>query len=134
MATDSCAVLLSGNKSQIEMANYKRDRRNEEIRRVIAEILKDIKDPRIPSMPSVNSCDVTGDLEEARVYVSFLTDYDEKEVKQGLKASAGYVRKQLAERLNMRNSPKIYFILDHSVETGARINEILKGLSNKDSE
>ncbi|MBQ2882070.1 MAG: 30S ribosome-binding factor RbfA [Clostridia bacterium] len=116
------------------MANYKRDRRNEEIRREIAEILKDIKDPRIPPMPSVNSCDVTGDLEEARVYVSFFTKYDEKEVKQGLKASAGYVRKQLAERLNMRNSPKIYFILDHSVETGARINEILKGLNNKDSE
>ena len=116
------------------MVNYKRDRRNEEIRRVIAEILKDIKDPRIPALPSVNSCDVTGDLEEARVYISFLTDYDEKEVKQGLKASAGYVRKQLAERLNMRNSPKIYFILDHSVENGARINEILKGLSNKDSE
>lgn len=116
------------------MPNFKRNRRNEEIKREIASILNDIKDPRIPSMPSVVSCDVTGDLEEAKVYVSFFTEYDEKEASKGLKNASGYVRKQLAERLNLRNSPKIYFIIDRSVEKGARINEILKGLNTEKSE
>ena len=111
------------------MANYKRDRINEEVRREVSEILSTVKDPRIPPMPSVVSANVTGDLEEARIYVSFFTEYDEKEVKQGLKAASGYVRKKLAERLNLRAVPKIIFILDHSIENGARINNILKGLN-----
>ena len=114
------------------MANYKRDRMNEEVKREISDILSTVKDPRIPPMPSVVAAKVTGDLEEARIYISFLSDYDEKEVKQGLKAASGYVRKKLAERLNLRAVPKIVFILDHSIETGAMINNILKGL-NKDN-
>lgn len=115
------------------MASYKRDRINEEVRREIAGILKDIKDPRIPPMPTVVSCDVSGDLEEAKVYVSFLSEYDEREAKQGLKASAGYIRKQLSEKMLMRTVPKIRFILDHSVETGARINQILKDINENEN-
>ena len=82
------------------MANYKRDRINEGIKREVSDILSTVKDPRIPPMPSVVAADVTGDLEEARIYISFFSEYDEKEVKQGLKAASGYVRKKLAERLN----------------------------------
>lgn len=113
------------------MANFKRDRINEEVRREVSEILSTVKDPRIPPMPSVVAANVTGDLEEARIYVSFFTDYDEKEVKQGLKAASGFVRKKLGERLKLRAVPKIIFILDHSIETGARINDILRGLNSE---
>lgn len=112
---------------------YKRDRINEEVRREIAEILRSVKDPRIPPMPTVVSADVTGDLEEARIYISFFQDYDEKEVKAGLKASAGYIRKQLGERLRLRATPQIVFILDHSAENGARIDRILKQIAEADS-
>ncbi|MBO5036381.1 MAG: 30S ribosome-binding factor RbfA [Clostridia bacterium] len=113
------------------MANFKRDRINEEVRREVSEILSTVKDPRIPPMPSVVAANVTGDLEEARIYVSFFTEYDEKEVKQGLKAASGFVRKKLGERLKLRAVPKIIFILDHSIETGARINDILRGLNSE---
>ena len=113
------------------MANFKRDRINEEVRREVSEILSTVKDPRIPPMPSVVAANVTGDLEEARIYVSFFTEYDEKEVKQGLKAASGFVRKKLGERLKLRAVPKIIFILDHSIETGARINDILRGSNSE---
>ena len=113
------------------MANFKRDRINDEVRREVSEILSTVKDPRIPPMPSVVAANVTGDLEEARIYVSFFTEYDEKEVKQGLKAASGFVRKKLGERLKLRAVPKIIFILDHSIETGARINDILRGLNSE---
>ena len=113
------------------MAKFKRDRINEEVRREVSEILSTVKDPRIPPMPSVVAANVTGDLEEARIYVSFFTEYDEKEVKQGLKAASGFVRKKLGERLKLRAVPKIIFILDHSIETGARINDILRGLNSE---
>ncbi len=117
---------------------YKRDRINEEVRREVAEILKTVKDPRIPSMPTVVSADVTGDLDEAKIYISFFQKSDEKEIKAGLKASSGYVRKQLGERLRLRAVPKITFIIDHSAETGARIDRILKQISadqeNKDEQ
>lgn len=117
------------------MANYKRDRINEGIKREVADILSTVKDPRIPPIPSIVAADVTGDLEEARIYISFFSEYDEKEVKQGLKAASGYVRKKLAERLNLRAVPKIIFILDHSIENGAKINNILKGLNiDKDAD
>ena len=113
------------------MANYKRDRINEEVKREISDILMSVKDPRIPPMPSVVAADVTGDLEEAKIYISFLGDYDAKEVKQGLKAASGFVRKKLGERLKLRNVPKIVFILDNSMQTGARISDILKNLDIK---
>ncbi len=117
------------------MANFKRDRINEEVRREVSQILSTVKDPRIPPMPSVVAADVTGDLEEARIYVSFFGEYDEKEVKQGLKAASGFVRKKLGERLKLRAVPKVIFILDHSIETGSRINNILRGLnSEKDAD
>lgn len=115
------------------MANFKRDRINEEVRREVSEILSTVKDPRIPPMPSVVAANVTGDLEEARIYVSFFGEYDEKEVKQVLKAASGFVRKKLGERLKLRAVPKIIFILDHSIETGARINDILRGLNSENN-
>jgi len=111
------------------MANYKRNRINEEVRRELSVILPQVKDPRIPPMPSIVAVDVTGDLEEAKVYVSFLGQYDEKEVMKGLKAASGFVRKKLSETLALRSVPKINFVIDHSIETGARINDILRGLN-----
>ena len=116
------------------MPNYKRDRINEEVKRELSLILPQVKDPRIPPMPSIVAVDVTGDLEEAKVYVSFLGEYDETEVRRGLKAASGFVRKKLSETLRLRAVPKIIFIIDHSIETGARINDILKGLKVSDNE
>lgn len=111
-------------------SNFKKNRVSEEVKRQIAEILPTVKDPRIPPLTSVVAADVTGDLEEAKIYISILGEYDEREVKQGLKAASGYIRSQLALKLGLRKTPKLIFILDHSIETGARIDSILKSLES----
>ena len=111
-------------------SNFKQNRVNEEIKRVTASILSEVKDPRIPPMPTVVSVEVSGDLKYAKIYLSFLGNYDESEVKKGLKACTGYVRRRIGESVRMRNTPEPIFILDRSLEQGIRINEILKNLEN----
>lgn len=111
-------------------SNFKQNRVNEEIKRAVASILSEVKDPRIPPMPTVVSVDVSGDLKYAKIYLSFLGNYDEAEVRKGLKACTGYVRRRIGETVRMRSTPEPIFILDHSLEQGIRINEILKKLDN----
>ena len=112
--------------------NYKSGRINEEVRKELSNILKDIKDPRIPEFPSVVKVDVSGDLKFAKIFISFLNEYDEKQVKNGLKAASGYIRKRLGDSLQMRAVPELTFQLDHSIEQGAKINRILKDIIPND--
>ncbi|MBQ2272640.1 MAG: 30S ribosome-binding factor RbfA [Clostridia bacterium] len=111
-------------------SNYKQNRVNEEIKRAVASILSEVKDPRIPPMPTVVAVDVSGDLKYAKIYLSFLGEYNETEVRRGLKAATGYVRRRIGETVRMRSVPEPIFILDRSLEQGIRINEILKNLEN----
>ena len=69
-------------------------------------------------------------MKYAKIYLSFLGNYDEAEVRKGLKACTGYVRRRIGETVRMRSTPEPVFILDHSLEQGIRINEILKKLDN----
>ncbi len=119
------------------MANgYKQGRINEEVKRELALIIRDVKDPRIPPMTSVVHAQVSPDLKYAKAFVSILGDYDEKEVRKGLKACKGYMRSQLGQRLSLRNVPELTFEFDKSVEMGARIDKILREIekSGEDGE
>ena len=111
-------------------SNFKMNRVNEEIKRAVASILSEVKDPRIPPMPTVVSVEVAGDLSCARIYLSFLGNYNEAEVRKGLKACTGYVRRRIGETVRMRSTPEPIFILDRSLEHGMRISEILKNLED----
>ena len=108
------------------MATNRINRINEEVRRELADILRDLKDPRIPLMTSVVSVSVTPDLRYATVYVSVFGNEEVKaEALKGLKSSAGFVRRELGHRLNLRYTPEIIYKNDDSIEHGARINELL---------
>ena len=110
------------------MATNRINRINEEVRREISDILRELKDPRIPMMTSVISVSVTQDLRYATVYVSiFGNDEVKKNALAALKNSAGFVRRELGHRLNLRYTPEIIYKADDSIEHGARINELLKG-------
>ena len=100
------------------------------MKRAVAQILTEVKDPRIPPMPTVVSVDVSGDLQRAKIYLSFLQQYDEKEVRRGLNAASGYIRRRIGETVHLRNTPEPVFILDRSIENGIRISEILKQLES----
>ena len=110
-------------------SNYKSDRVNEEVRRELSEIIKEVKDPRIPAMPTIVRVKVAGDLSHATVFISFLEQYDEREVKKGLAAASGFMRKRLGEKLIMRAVPALTFVLDNSIEHGDKINKILKEIN-----
>lgn len=110
------------------MATNRINRINEEVRRELSDILRELKDPRIPMMTSVVSVSVTQDLRYATVYVSvFGSDEVKKNALSALKNSAGFVRRELGHRLNLRYTPEIIYKADDSIEHGARINELLKG-------
>ena len=101
------------------------------MRREIAEIIGSrLRDPRLSHWVSVTDVEVTGDLSLARVYVSILPTGEERERSlRALERAAGYVRHELAPRLGLREVPEIRFLLDPSIEQGARVEELLRKLN-----
>lgn len=101
---------------------------NEEIARELMYILKDVKDPRVSkAFISVTRTETTADLKYCKVYYSTM-NADEKEVKNGLKSALGFIRHELSERLDLRNTPELVFIRDGGMEHGAKIAQILKDI------
>jgi ribosome-binding factor A len=116
------------------MANYRRGRINDEMQKELAMVLREVKDPRVKdAFISVTAVDVTPDLKFAKVYYSAMMG-DKKEVAKGLKSSAGYIRRQLAQRLNLRMTPELSFYEDHSIEHGAHISKILNSIEISEEE
>ena len=111
------------------MANYRRGRINDEVQKELASILRDVKDPRVSgAFVSVTAVDVTPDLKFAKIYYSSLMG-DKKELAKGLKAATGYIRSQIAQRLNLRITPELTFVLDDSVAHGAHISKLLNSIT-----
>lgn len=107
------------------MAKYRRGRINEETAKELSNILREVKDPRVSeAFISVTAADVATDMKTARVYFSVMSG-DKKGVQKGLKSAHGYIRKRLAETLNLRQTPELTFIPDDSIEYGAHINALL---------
>ena len=98
------------------------------MKREIADILaNELRDPRLGAMVSVTDVEVTPDLSFARVYVSVLTnDPAHDHTLDGLARAAGYVRRALAPRLGLREVPELRFLMDESLEKGARVDELLR--------
>ena len=100
---------------------------DEELKKEISNIITyDLKDPNITGLISVTKVKASGDLKYAKVYVSMLNAKDNKQVLAALKKSAGFVRTEIAKRINLRTTPEIIFIFDDSIEYGSRIDTILK--------
>lgn len=111
------------------MAKERINKINEEVHRSLAEIVRELKDSRIPLMTSIVAVSVTNDLSYAKVYVSVMGDDEtKKRALQGLKSAAGFVRRELGRRIDIRHTPEILFELDHSIEHGAHINKIISEL------
>lgn len=110
------------------MANYRRGRINDEMKKELALVLREVKDPRLSdAFISITSVEVTGDLKFAKVYYSAMMG-DKKEVAKGLRSSAGYIRREIARRLNLRMTPEFTFFEDHSIEHGAKISKLLNNI------
>jgi ribosome-binding factor A len=104
----------------------------ETIKREMAEILtRKMRDPRLGGMISVTEVEVTPDLSMARIFVSVLSEGAERDqVMQALARSEGFVRHELAPRLGLREMPTVRFVLDTSIERGARVEELLRRIAD----
>ena len=100
---------------------------NDEIQKETAEIIRgELKDPRIGRLVSVVRVETTRDLKFCKIYVSVLGNEEEQESAfEGIKSASGYIRSQLAKRLNLRTTPELIFILDDSIEYGIRMSRLI---------
>ncbi|MGN0241672.1 MAG: 30S ribosome-binding factor RbfA [Candidatus Weimeria sp.] len=114
----------------------KNNRINEDVARVISVILReDVKDPRISPIVSVTEAIVAPDLKTAKIFISVLgSDEDGERTMEGIRSSAGYIRHQLAERLNLRNTPVLDFILDKSIAYGVDMSHKIDEVMEHDEE
>lgn len=115
------------------MANYRDRRVAQEILKEVNDILrKKVRDPRVQDV-NITDVKVTGDLQQATIYYSVLSDKESKieDAKQGLEKAAGLIRKELGQRLSIYKTPEIEFVLDESVAYGRHIDDLLRNL-NKD--
>ncbi len=108
------------------MAQNRINKINDQLMREISTIIRELKDSRIPLMTSVISVSATNDLRYAKVRISVMGDQKvQKDAMDGLKSAAGFIRREVGNRMKIRYSPEIIFELDHSIEYGAKINKIL---------
>ena len=109
--------------------NNRMGRIDEEYRKELSQIIGfELKNSSITGMISVTKVKVTPDLKYAKVSVSLLNSKNKKETLAGLKKSAGFLRSELAKRINLRNTPELVFELDESLEYGARIDKLLNDI------
>jgi len=120
--------------------SIKNTRINGEVQKELSSIIQNgIKDPRIAPLTSVVSVEVAPDLKTCKAYISVLgSEKAAADTLAGLKSAEGYIRRQLAHTVNLRNTPEIHFILDQSIEYGVTmtklIDDVVKAEQRDDNE
>ncbi|NCB29266.1 MAG: 30S ribosome-binding factor RbfA [Clostridia bacterium] len=109
------------------------DRISEEVMKALAEAIRTLKDPRVSGgLVSVTHCEVTGDLRYAKVFISVLGSQDDaKDVMRGLRSASGFLRREVARKVQLRYAPELQFHLDESITHGAHITELLHKLGEE---
>ena len=116
--------------------SIKNTRINGEVQRELANIIRGgIKDPRISPLTSVVAVEVAPDLKTCKAYISVLGDSEaQKATLEGLKSAEGYIRRELAHTVNLRNTPEIRFIIDQSIEYGVSMSKLIDDVNRADDE
>lgn len=116
--------------------SVKNTRINGEVLKELSNIIRsEIKDPRINPMTSVVAVEVAPDLKTCKAYISVLGDEkSQQDTIAGLKSAEGYIRRELARTVNLRNTPEIKFILDQSIEYGINMSKLIDEVTKKDDE
>ena len=116
--------------------SMKNTRINGEVQKELAEIIRgEIKDPRISPLTSVISVEVAPDLKTCKAWISvYGDDHVAEDTLAGLRSAEGYIRRELARRINLRNTPEITFILDQSIEYGVNMSKLIDEVTQYDNE
>ena len=111
------------------MASNRIGRINEEIQKELANLIRNLKDPRVQdTMISITHVETTPDLRWAKVYVSFLQEEKAADALKGLKSAGGYLRRELGSALNLRYTPELNWALDDSITYGAKMLKLINSL------
>lgn len=115
--------------------NKRIQRINEDVKREISAILREVKDPRVKDcFLSVVRVEVTNDLSYCNVLVSTMEGMEKtKSAVEGLKSAAGYVRRELGNRLKLRHTPQMVFKATDAIEYGSNISKLLNDATKRDS-
>jgi len=114
--------------------NNRMVRINDEIQKEAAQIIRgELQDPRIGSVVSVTRVETTQDLKYCKIYVSALGSTEERQTAlDAVRDAGGYIRRLIAERINLRQTPQLTFVADDSIERGMRISKLIDE-ANKDN-
>ncbi|GHV00189.1 ribosome-binding factor A [Clostridia bacterium] len=115
------------------MGNYRIQRVNAEFQRQLTEILREVKDPRLTDMVTVTAVNVDADLRTGKAFLSIYSATREQKMEniEAIRASAGFIRHALAERIpHIRQIPQLQYVLDESLDYGAKIDKILSDLKD----
>lgn len=119
------------------MANYRDAKINDAVCRAVSVIIGEVKDPRVSGyFLSITGADVSHDLKYAKIFWSAVgTDAASvKEISRGLKSCSAFVRRRLAEEVNLRVTPEIQFVPDKSLANGAHIEALLRSIEKRDGD
>lgn len=119
------------------MGQYRLQRLNDQLRDEISQLILhgEVKDPRVNTFLSINRVEVTNDLAYAKVYVStFLTDEQLQKGVNGLNAAAGFIQREIAKKLRIRQFPKLQFIIDFGMKEGFQMVQKLNELEKQSSD
>ena len=113
--------------------SIKNTRVNTEVQHELSNIIRGgLKDPRVAPWTSVVAAEVAPDLKTCKAYISVLGDaYEQEQTIKGLQSAEGYIRRELARTLNLRNTPEIKFVLDQSIEYGVNMSKKIDELKEK---
>ena len=114
------------------MASNRINRINEEIQKALAELIRELKDPRVQNtMISITRVEATPDLRYAKVYTSFLEENKADDALKGLKSAGGFLRRELGRTLQLRYTPELVWALDDSITYGAKMLKLINSLEVK---
>ena len=111
------------------------DRINEQLREEISTVLaRQIKDPRLNSVISITRVESSSDLRSARVYISVLgNDIQRKEALEGLQSAASFLRREIRDRINMKHTPFMTYLLDDSIQEADHLLRLLNDVKSEDT-
>ena len=117
------------------MGQYRLQRLNDQLRDEISKLILhgDVKDPRVSTFLSINRVEVTSDLSYAKVFVSsFLPDNQLRKGVNGLNAAAGFIQREIAKKLRIRQFPKLQFVVDSGMKEGFAMVQKLNELEREE--
>ncbi len=115
------------------MSQLRANRVAEEIKKIIGEIISHkLKDPRV-GFVTITDVDVTGDLQQAKIFLTVLGDVKaEEETLAGLEKAKGFIRSEIGKHIRLRKTPELIFEIDRAIETGNRIERLIYELNQSE--